>query len=130
MYRSEQDIASSNMAFARTIFAVLITVAVAILPAAGWAAFKLPGADSAEMSIGEPMAGEPMDCFPHESNPCDKSMQDCPFMAACVLKCFNFWAPSFMHLAPPGTDLAAVSLPTTAELSARAVGPPFRPPRS
>src|SRR5262245_15969035 len=114
------------MPFVRTIFAVLISVAVAILPAAGAAAFKLPDAGMTDMSAAEPMHN----CCPDEDNPCDKSAHDCKFMAMCVLKCLNFWAASFSYVALPKTDKAAISLPVNAALHAHAVGPPFRPPRS
>jgi hypothetical protein len=114
------------MALARTILAVLIAVAVAILPALAGAAFKLPAAGIAEMSVAEPMHN----CCPDESNPCDRQVQDRTCMATCVLNCFNFWSAPFTYLTLPPTDLTAVSLPATAALQARAVGPPFRPPRS
>ncbi len=114
------------MPFVRTIFAVVIAVAVAVLPAAGGAAIKLPEAGPTEMSAAEPMH----DCCPDAMNPCDKSAQDCPFMAGCVLKSFSLWTTTFSHFTLPPTDVPVLSLAAIAALHARAVGPPLRPPRS
>jgi len=84
----------------------------------------LPDAGPPAISAVEPMH----DCCPDEGNPCDKSAQSCAFMAACV--CSGFWAASYVHLAFPLSASVSVSLPASAALHARAVGPPFRPPRS
>lgn len=112
------------MVWTRTIFAVLIAVAVALLPAARGVASTLPDAGPASISVAEPMH----DCCPDEADPCDKGAQSCAFMAACV--CSGFWAAAYLHLVLPSGISASVSLPASAALPARGVGPPFRPPRS
>lgn len=112
-----------RMVCTRTIFAVLIAIAVAVLPAARSFASMLPDAGPPAISGGEPMH----DCCPDEANPCDKGAQGCAFMAACV--CSGFWVASYFHLVLPSSASASVSLPASVALPARPVGPPFRPPR-
>ena len=110
----------------RTIFAILIAVAVAILPTAKAFAFSAPDVGMMEMSAAEPMH----DCCPDETSPCDKTVDGCAFMAACVLKCFSFWTASFSVVEIPPTDLALFLFPAGDALHERIIGPLFRPPRS
>jgi hypothetical protein len=110
----------------RTIFAILIAVAVAILPTAKAFAFIAPDIGMTEMSAAEPMH----DCCPDETNPCDKKVDGCAFMTACVLKCFSFWTASFSVVENRPTDLAVLPFPVSAALHERVIGPLFRPPRS
>jgi hypothetical protein len=113
------------MALVRTIFALLIAVSVAVLPAAGAAAFNLKSQDAAEMSAAEPMH----DCCPPAANPCDKSMDDCGTMAACALKCFSSSAIASSPLSFP-LALAGVMSPfESSDFHSQTGNPPFRPPR-
>ena len=114
------------MGIARTILALVVAVAVAVLPTAGGAAFKLKSADTVEMTASEPMH----DCCPDQAAPCDKSARDCMSMAACAVHSFNFATVSFSSLTLPSGHLDRVPLLASAALRSHAVGPPFRPPRS
>jgi len=102
---------------------VLIALAVALLPAARGAASMPPDAGPPGLAVAEPMH----DCCPDEADPCDQGAKHCAFMTACV--CFSFTAASYWQLVLPASAAASVPLPASAALPARAVGPPFRPPR-
>jgi hypothetical protein len=118
------------MAFARTIWALLIAASVALLPAAGAAAFKLKSQDATEMSAGESMHDGPMhDCCPPAANPCDKAMNDCGTMATCAMKCFSSSAVASSPLSFP-LELAGVMSPfESSDFHSQTGSPPFRPPR-
>jgi hypothetical protein len=117
------------MRFARTILVMLITLSVAMLPAAGIAAFK-PQSPAMDMQGMEVSASGPMHhCCPGEASPSDKAMDDCGSMAACALKCFSYaggvWFPlgyfvKLAELVPPWQSDAVHS---------QIGNPPFRPPR-
>ena len=112
----------------RAIFAVLIGLSVAILPATiGFAA----GVTTAtEMFAAEAAP----DCTHHHSAPSgdtQKMADDSACMAGCALSCFNFVAPSFAGIAvttPVGAILRPVRMTSGAPSSMG--NPPFRPPRS
>ena len=121
------------MRFARTILAILIALSVAMLPAAGAAAFT-PKSAPMNMQAMQMSASEPMhDCCPGEANPNNnpnnKAMDDCGSAAACALKCFSFvggvrsplgYSLTFAERVPPRQSDAVRSLTGS---------PPFRPPR-
>jgi len=112
----------------RAIFAVLIGLSVAILPATiGFAA----GVTTAtEMSAAEATP----DCAHHHNAPSgdtQKMADDSACMAGCALSCFNFVAPSFAGIAltsPVGGTLRPVRM--TSGVPSSMGSPPFRPPRS
>jgi len=115
----------------RAIFAVLIGLSVAMLPAA--TAFAAHVVTATEMLAAEEMP----DCDHHQhhhSAPSDKTQKtagDCACMAACALTCFGFTAPGFsavIFLSPAGAALKPVRKDTN--VSSRMGSPPFRPPRS
>jgi uncharacterized protein involved in copper resistance len=113
----------------RTIFAVLIGLSVATLPAAtGFAA----GATTAtEISASEAMP----DCDHHHHNaPSDKTQKtahDAACMAGCALTCFSFTATGFSGIAFSSPASAALKpVRTGNNISSRMGSPPFRPPRS
>ena len=114
-----------RMGIARTIVAVLVAVAVAMLPVASGAAFKLKSADTTEMSASEPMH----DCCPNAGSPCEKAMDDCGSMATCALTCCSYVGDFSSPLVYP-LMLADVMpwLPSGA-LRSQIGNPPFRPPR-
>jgi hypothetical protein len=68
----------------RNLLAILITVAVAVLPMGGAFGSKLKSQDATEISAVGPMH----DCCPPSANPCEKTMPDCGSMATCAFKCF------------------------------------------
>ena len=114
----------------RTILAAVISVSVAVMPAAAGA---VPVARSIQNGISEvaPSAAMPDDCDHHPApgHRGSKAADDCASMAACAAKCFNY----------TGTVLPSIALaPTASRLqpvaAARFVvskidSPPFRPPR-
>jgi hypothetical protein len=113
------------MALVRTIFALLIAVSVAVLPAAGAAAFKLKSQDATEMSAAEPMH----DCCPPAANPCDKAMDDCGTMATCALKCFGCSTLASSPLSFPLKFVGVMSPFESNDFHSQIGRPPFRPPR-
>jgi hypothetical protein len=111
------------MSNARTILALLIAFAVALLPAAGGAGVKSPA--PAGMSVMEDMP----DCCPQKADPCDKAMDNCGSMATCALKCFSFVGTSSIIVFP--STVASTTIPFAANpLSSQPGSPPFRPPRA
>ena len=116
---------SAPMAFARTIFALLIAASVALLPAAGAAAFKLKSQDATEMSATEPTH----DCCPPAANPCDKAMDDCGTMATCALKCFSSSTGASSPLSFPLTLRGRDAAVRGSDFHSQTGSPPFRPPR-
>jgi len=112
----------------RTIFAVLISLAVATLPAA--TGFAANVATATKMSASKAMP----DCDHHRQTPSDKTKRtatDCACMAACALTCFSFTAPGFSGItfsSPASTALKPVR--TDTNVSSRMGSPPYRPPRS
>src|SRR5215467_9571592 len=126
-------IAHHNMVFARTILAFLIALSVALLPAAGTAAFKSKPHDMTAMSAQESMddsMGESMDdCCPHALVPCDKDGGQCSSMAACTINCLSFSGGTSSPFIYPVT-LAALQPPFEGSVLLSQTGsPPFRPPR-
>ena len=128
------------MALARTILALLIAASVAVLPAAGAAAFKLKSQDATEMSAGKSMHDEPMhaesvhdasmhDCCPPEANPCDKAMDNCGNMATCAVKCFSGSTFASSPLSFPLTLSGVMPLFESGDFHSQTGSPPFRPPR-
>jgi hypothetical protein len=123
------------MALARTILALLIAASVAVLPAAGAAAFKLKSQDATEMSAGKSMQDEPMhdesmhECCPPEANPCDKAMDTCASMATCALKCFGYSTGPSSPLSFPLTFASVMPVFESGDFHSQTGSPPFRPPR-
>src|SRR5262245_24839281 len=112
------------MALMRTIFGLLIAVSVAMLPAAGAAAFKLKSQDATEMSASEPEH----DCCPPAANPCDQG--DCSSMAACAASCNIFAGGVASPLAYPPMLAEAMPLSSSGAGPSQQSSPPFRPPRA
>lgn len=111
-----------TMSVVRTFAACLIALSVALLPAtlgAGWAV----AATDAPMSMAMD------DCCP-TSEPCDKSVNDCTFMAACVLKNISFAAQDIAGTRLPLVQTLTLSLPASDDLPSYSGSPPLDPPRS
>jgi len=112
----------------RTIFAVLIGLSVATLPAA--TGFAANAATATEMSASKAMP----DCDHHHNAPSDKTQKtagDCACMAACALTCFSFTAPGFSGITFSSPASAALKpVRTSTNVSSRMGSPPYRPPRS
>jgi hypothetical protein len=115
-----------NMAFVRTILAILMALSVAMLPAAGAAGFKLKSQDATEISASEPMH----DCCPPRTNPCGKVMDDCGSMATCAVKCFNYSSDVSSLLVYPFTLADMTPLFESIGFHSQTGSPPFRPPRA
>jgi hypothetical protein len=112
----------------RAIFAVLIGLSVATLPATlGFAAGATTGT---EISATKAMP----DCDHHHSAPASQPHQginDGACMTGCALSCFGFTATVYSgisFLSPASDTLKPVRGSDT--ISSRMASPPFRPPRS
>src|SRR5438128_1838498 len=134
------------MSIARTILAALISLSVAILPAAGGIMPKSPSRHAVvqdamlqdsmvqdelvrddvqgamEMSAAEQMD----DCCPHAVNPCDGAAGDCSTMAACALKCFNFVGSVSSPLIYERSVAKVMPLFEGGDFRSQAGSPPFR----
>jgi len=109
------------MSTVRTVFALLIALSVAMLPAIGGGAFASQDAAMASMD----------DC-PHQHHhgaPAKKAMDDCCAMAVCALKCFSYCGAMVSELVYPSRT-ATIEPPLVSKaLRSQAGSPPFRPPR-
>jgi hypothetical protein len=112
----------------RAIFAVLIGLSVATLPATG--GFTVGATKTTERSV----ANAASDCDHHHKAPSgdtQKTAEDSACMAGCALNCFNFVAPGIAGIAlssPVGATLKPIRMTSGAPSSMGS--PPFRPPRS
>ena len=111
----------------RTIFAVLVGLSVATLPAAVGLASVAPSAAATEVSAS--------DCdHHHHTAPSDrtqKTADDCACMAACALKGFSLAGVTFSGIvfaSPASTALKLVR--ASNNVFAQMGSPPFRPPRA
>ena len=118
------------MRIGRTIVAVLVALAVAMLPAA-------TGFASGAMTAMEIAASPAMpDCGHNHHNNApggetQKSMDDCASMAGCALKCFNFTGTILASIAYSSSASAALKPIHASNIFASLMGsPPFRPPRA
>ena len=75
------------MKIVRSLFAVVIALSVAILPAVGGAALAAASTTAMTSNDANPM-------------PCDKMTPDCNVIAACAFKCFNFVSTDDANLVP------------------------------
>jgi hypothetical protein len=139
--RTSGIIDGTDMRIARTILALLISLSVAILPAAGGAVALTASApdvaapqalqvDAAE-AASEPMAmAEPMDdCCDHGTMPCDQG-KTCASVLMCAMHCFNFTTVEAAVIIFPLTVAAKVLRPAESAVPSRIGAPPFRPPRA
>jgi hypothetical protein len=113
------------MNVARAIFAFLIAVSVAVLPAAGHGV-PLKPTDMADMS--EMSAMDDMACCPDKTRPSHKAVDDCASMAGCVL-CFGFLGPAPSAVVSPVFMTSTVMAFATNPFDSQPAHPPFRPPR-
>jgi hypothetical protein len=109
------------MALVRTIFALLIALSVAMLPAAGAAAFKVKPPATTEMSAPEPMH----ECCPPAADPCD----DGGSMATCAATCCVYATDLGSPLVYPTMHADLMPLLPSVALPSQLGSPPFRPPR-
>ena len=120
------------MKVARTIFALLIALSVAVLPAAGGAAAVAKStemSDMAAMADSETAAIDDMDCCPHPANPSDKAMDKSACMAMCALSCFTFGGADVSAIIFPPHQARLIWALATNPFNAQTGSPPFRPPR-
>jgi hypothetical protein len=127
------------MRIARTILALLVSLSVAILPAAGGSVASTPSAPDmaapqplhvdAPDAASDPMAvAEPMDdCCDHGTMPCDQG--NCASALMCAMHCFNFTTVEGSEIVFPLTVAAKVLPPADFAVPSRTGAPPFRPPR-
>jgi hypothetical protein len=125
------------MSTGRTILALLVSLSVAMLPAAAGAGVSSKSPDQADMFVARDMSmthdmsmTEDMpDCCPPMANPCDHAMDDCGSMATCALKCFSFAGTSFSTVVFPATFAKMIAPFERNAFSSQMGTPPFRPPR-
>jgi hypothetical protein len=108
----------------RNLLAILITVAVVVLPMGGAFGSKLKSQDATEISAVEPMH----DCCP-PANPRDKAMDHCGSMAACAAKCFGYSGGVSTTLVYSLARAHVLLLFDNDDLRSLTGSPPFRPPR-
>jgi hypothetical protein len=120
------------MSIGRTILALLVSLSVAMLPAAAGAGVSAKSPHQADMSMTEDMSmtGDMHDCCPPKANPCDHAMDDCGSMATCVLKCFSFAGTSSEIIVFPATSVKMIAPFERNPFSSQTGAPPFRPPRA
>lgn len=111
--------------FARLFWAALIALSVALLPATIGAAAKLASTDMPVSMSMDSMAMD--DCCPE---PCDKTMNDCPFIAACILKNVSFSVTALYELSYPLTTSDVAPLPASVVLHSQSGSPPLHPPQA
>jgi hypothetical protein len=120
------------MRLGRTILALFIAIAVAMLPVAGSIA---PSAKSSEMTLSASAdmdisaSDDGCDRCPDHAKPCGKPMGDCGLMAACALKCFPLSTADRAAIVFP--SIPTKLIPSLASHPPRPLSgnPPFRPPR-
>ena len=119
------------MSIGRTILALLVSLSVAMLPAAAGAGVSSKSPDQADMSMTEDMSvTEDMhDCCPPKANPCDHAMDNCGSMATCALKCFSFVGTLSSIIIFPSTFAKVTASSAVNPFSSQTGTPPFRPPR-
>lgn len=111
------------MGIGRAILALLISLAVAMLPVGGIAA-------SGGISSTSNLATSATDCCDHDSMAIDKMMmKDCQAAAGCASKCFSLFSMNVSSpmIHPPMTE--ADGLFATEFFRPLEGNPPFRPPR-
>ena len=118
------------MSIGRTILALLVSLSVAMLPAAAGAGVSAKSPHQADMSTTEDMSmPEDMhDCCP-PTNPCDHAMDNCGSMATCALKCFSFAGTSASVIVFPAAFAKIIAPLEHNPFSSQTRAPPFRPPR-
>jgi len=114
---------------ARTIFAALLAVAIATLPAT--VGFTASVAAATDMSVTQAMP----DCdHHHHAAPADKTQKSADHaacMAACAAICFGFTATDVSGIAYSAPVSAALKLVhADTAISSLMGSPPFRPPRA
>ena len=119
------------MKVGRIILALLITLSLAALPAAGGAAVVAKStemSDIAAMHDTDTAVMGDMDCCPHQSNPGDK-MDKSACMAICALQCFTLGGTTVSTIVFPSHQARLSPALNTNPLGSQTGRPPFRPPR-
>jgi hypothetical protein len=112
------------MKVARVLFALLIALSVAVLPAAGGVAAVVKSTEMADVA-----AMDDMDCCPHKANPCDTAADRAACMAMCALNCFSFGGATVSTIIFPLHRARLTPAVATNPFNSRTGSPPFRPPR-
>jgi hypothetical protein len=120
------------MKVGRIILALLITLSLAALPAAGGAAVVAKStemSDMAAMHDTDTAVMEDMDCCPHQANPGDKAMDKSACMAICALACFTLGGTAVSTIVFPSHQAGLSPALNTNPAGSQTGHPPFRPPR-
>ena len=110
------------MHIGRTIFAVLVSLSVVMLPMTG-------GAVSSPQLVDVSASAAAHDCCPPEGPPCDKAIGGCTSMAMCGLSSFSATNASFSDLIFPLISSNAVLPVASSVLLSQTGSPPLRPPQ-
>ena len=116
------------MRIGRAIFAVLIGLSVAVLPAT--IGFASGVTTAAEISAAQAMP----DCDHHHNAPAGQphhAINDGACISGCALSCFGFAATGYSDISfssPVGDALKSVHVSNA--VASRMASPPFRPPHS
>lgn len=116
------------MSIARTILAAVISVSVAVMPAAAGA---IPVAKPIQNGVSEVAPSMPDDCD-HHASPAhrgSKAVDDCASMAACAAKCFNYTGTVLPSIALAPTASRVQPVAAAGFVVSKIDSPPFRPPR-
>ncbi len=128
--RTVRNLLSSHvMKVVRTIFAILIAVSVAVLPAAGVVAKSSAMSDMAAMDHQDMVAMDGMDCCPHQTSPSGKAMDESACMATCALHFFTSGGAAVSAIVFPTHHARLIWALSTNPFSSQTGSPPFRPPR-
>ena len=118
------------MPLGRAIVAVILAIAVAMLPATGGAAF----AAQIDAGLGRGATTELMVVTTtDQASPCDhgsSAVDDCGSLAVCALECFTYAGLRLPSLQVPFSAACAPPGRTTDIVASRDGAPPFRPPRA
>jgi hypothetical protein len=112
------------MRFARLIFAILIAVSVASLPAAGATTLSPKFGELAAAADGQ--AGEKHDCCPDPETPCSMG---CDFMATCTAQGVSFSTAGSFSMVTPSSATHSAALPASDVLPSQTHSPPLHPPQ-
>jgi hypothetical protein len=116
------------MLIGRTIVAVILAVAVALLPASGGSVFATQIAAQQQEPAVAASAAHDAD----QAVPCDqgRTVDDCASLSVCALKCFGYTGTRLPNLTASFAAIRLGRALTADKVNSRGGIPPFRPPRA
>jgi hypothetical protein len=113
----------------RIMFALLIALSVAVLPAASGVVVTSAAMSDVAVDHQDMAAMDDMDCCPHQTNPGGKAMDKSTCMAICALSCFTFGGADVSAIMFAPHQARLIWALATNPFNAQTGSPPFRPPR-